>query len=243
MKRFTSRRCRTYTAVLLPAVLAFSCITLRAHGQSLPKLESPGLVVDSLESHESSAPALELPPHLETVAPRDEIDSDIELFTNQGEPVAIEPMSPEELESAPALNSPPKNKPAVNVVEPEQPLLPELEPAMPDLRDDLSYAPLPEPRYLNRPQLGVAGKLIRGWGFHIAEVFPGSAAERMQLERGDVILNINGQCISSIRSIEQQLARSAGEFEGQGIIKIDNVRGRTRCRTSQNRFLWLKFQL
>ena len=218
-------------------------MTQAAQGQSQPKLESPG-PVNSSGVQGSSTRNQEVPPALEAPRLGDKIDSNIELFTSEGEPVVIKPMSPEDLQLAPGLEAPGRGMPdEIVVVEPEQPLLPEVEQAMLELGEYRPTAPLLGTQNLPRPQLGVAGELVRGWGVKIVEVIPGSVAARMQLERGDVILNINGRCVSSIRSIEQQLLRSAGEFGGQGIIKIDNVRGRTRCGTASNRFLWLKFQL
>ena len=242
MKCFTSRRGLNYLSAILPTVIAFSCVTQAAQGQSQPKLESPGSV-DSSGVQGSSTRNLEVPPVLEAPRLGDQIDSNIELFTSEGEPVVVKPMSPEDLQLAPGLEAPGGMPDEIVVVEPEQPLLPEVEQAMPELGEYRPTAPLLGTQNLPRPQLGVAGELVRGWGFKIVEVIPGSVAARMQLERGDVILNINGQCVSSISSIEQQLSRSAGEFGGQGVIKIDNIRGRTRCGTSSKRFLWLKFQL
>ena len=251
MKRLISRRGLNYLSAILPTLVAFSCMTQAAQGQSQPKLESPRSV-DSSEVQESLTVNEELPPFLEMPDQGDELDSDIELFTSQGESVVIEPMSPEELQLAPRLEGPQANMPdEIIVVEPNQSLIPSAEQTfglgdaqtVPELRlfpPDTSQL---HPRSLPRPQLGVVGEVVRGWGFKIVDVIPGTAAARMQLERGDVILKINGQCVSSVNSIEQQLLRSVGEFSGQGVIKIDNVRGRTRCGASSTRFLWLKFQL
>ncbi len=242
MKRLTSRRRRNYLSAVLPTVFTFSCLAQTAYGQSQPKLESSGSVAESTEVEELSTPLQDMPV-LEAPDRGDKLDSDIEIFGSQGESVVIEPMSPEDLQSAPGLAAPGEVEPDEIIVGEPEYTLPEVEQAMPTLRGYRPAAPLTGRQNLPHPQLGVAGELVPGWGFRVTHVLPGSAAARMQLERGDVILNINGRCVSSIRSIEQQLLRSAGEFEGQGIIKIDNVRGRTRCGAASKRFLWLKFQL
>ena len=99
------------------------------------------------------------------------------------------------------------------------------------------------------PYLGAFGKIVPGWGFVIKEVVPESAANRMRLEPGDVILSINGRRATSMGAIYQEVQRSNVEFGGRGLIQIDNVRGRQhQCgyrgsSPNQKRFLWLKFTL
>ena len=95
MKRFTSRRGLNYLSAILPTLVAFSCVTQAAQGQSQPKLESPGSV-DSSGVQGSSTRNLEVPPVLEAPRLGDQIDSNIELFTSEGEPVVVKPMSPED---------------------------------------------------------------------------------------------------------------------------------------------------
>lgn len=99
------------------------------------------------------------------------------------------------------------------------------------------------------PYLGALGRIVPGWGFVIKAVVPDSAAARMQLEPGDVILSINGRRATSMKRIYWELSRSSSEFGGKGLVYIDNVRGRQqRCGyrgtlSGQERFLLLKFTL
>ena len=113
--------------------------------------------------------------------------------------------------------------------------------------------PAPPPSILLKPktttpQLGIIGKLVPGYGFAIAEVLPGSAAAKMKLETGDIILNINGRSIDSIETIQRELIRSQGHFAGEGLIRIDNIRARLQSKCNPNkphptRFIWLRFQM
>ena len=99
------------------------------------------------------------------------------------------------------------------------------------------------------PHLGVAGTMVRGWGFQIHQVLPNSPAARMQLEPGDVILNINGRRVDSVETIACALRQSQSQLKGRGLLQIDNVRARRQTcgyrGTSPQpaRYIWLKFAL
>ncbi len=187
---------------------------------------------------QTDLPNLSAPlPALNNDQPR--VDTDSEQFHGQGEPALLPPMTGQEPEIAPghehSLESPSESA----IITPPA-ALPET-PTQPPLVPETHHRPRLTPQ---RPQLGVAGAIVPHWGFRIVEVLPGSAAERMQLEPGDVILNINGHTVCSVAAIVRELNQSVGHYGGQGVIIIDNVRGRNHCGTSRAaRFVWLKFRL
>ena len=106
--------------------------------------------------------------------------------------------------------------------------------------------PTPAPQ---TPHLGVAGTMVRGWGFQIQQVLPHSAAARMNLEPGDVILNINGRRVDSAETIACAIRYSQNELGGRGLLRIDNVRARQHtcgyrgASPQPARYIWLKFAL
>ena len=104
-----------------------------------------------------------------------------------------------------------------------------------------------------RPNLGIYGRPIRGWGFAVQSVVPNSVAARMRLEPGDVILAVNGQPAGSAEVITEQLLISTQQNNGCGTVLIDNVRARNQrpvrtcngySRTNNRlRYQKLRFQL
>ena len=83
----------------------------------------------------------------------------------------------------------------------------------------------PQPR---RRSFGIAGEMVDGWGFKISRVSPGSIAAGMNLETGDVILNVNGRNVDCLETLQRELLRSRNRTDGLGLIRIDNVRARQK---------------
>ena len=73
-----------------------------------------------------------------------------------------------------------------------------------------------------QPLLGFSGHIEYGWGMMVDRVRRGSPADRMGLERGDVVVRINDQRIRSYDDYYTAL-RSAEE---RVRVQIDDVRGR-----------------
>ena len=71
-----------------------------------------------------------------------------------------------------------------------------------------------------RGYLGVMATMMYGSGLRIDSVNPGSAAERMGLETGDVILGVNGTAVRSIDQFQQNLGQSGGHVN----LTVRNVR-------------------
>ena len=81
------------------------------------------------------------------------------------------------------------------------------------------YLPIPP------PTMGVRG--IEGYGIvEVTSVVYGSAADRLGLEPGDYILEINGHKIESLNCISEALRSAALNDRGQIRVLIDNVRSR-----------------
>lgn len=74
------------------------------------------------------------------------------------------------------------------------------------------------------PRLGIMGHVDRGWGMVVDSVVRGTPASRIGLERGDVILRINGQEISSDWAYRKALMRAAEFDNGQLRLQIADVR-------------------
>lgn len=84
------------------------------------------------------------------------------------------------------------------------------------------------------PRLGIMGHLQRHWGFGMVvdSVNPGSTADRMGLERGDKIIEINNRQINSDRSYDESLRSAVRYQHGHITLKVVDVRtGRTTQRT------------
>ena len=79
------------------------------------------------------------------------------------------------------------------------------------------------------PRLGFTGRAIWNWGMHVDQVYYGSTAARQGLERGDVIMSINGRRINSMGDYFSAL--SAANYQGGWIsMVVDNVRARQTGR-------------
>jgi len=88
------------------------------------------------------------------------------------------------------------------------------------------------------PRLGIMGHLQRQWGFGMVvdSVNPGSTADRMGLERGDKIVEINNRQINSDRSYDESLWTAVRFQHGHVTLKVVDVRtGRTTQRTGHLR--------
>ncbi len=71
------------------------------------------------------------------------------------------------------------------------------------------------------PKLGFYGYIVPHRGMVITRVMPGSEAARIGLERGDVILSINGQQLCHNGDYERALRRSSGHLD----LRVRDVRG------------------
>ncbi|MDB5384501.1 MAG: hypothetical protein JWM11_147 [Planctomycetaceae bacterium] len=80
-----------------------------------------------------------------------------------------------------------------------------------------------------RPHLGIMEHFQFGLGMVVDSVFPGSPAERMGLERGDVIHRINGHEIVNDWTYRQALNRAV-QFDN-GFVNIHVIDVRTGQRT------------
>lgn len=78
------------------------------------------------------------------------------------------------------------------VAGPAMPVQPRLRPIVPP--------PVANPA---TPRLGFMGHMQRNWGMVVDSVNSGSTAARMGLERGDMIVRINGRQINSDRSYQE----------------------------------------
>lgn len=78
------------------------------------------------------------------------------------------------------------------------------------------------------PRLGIMGHIEYRWGMVVDSVVPGTTAHRMGLERGDVILRINGQDVSSDWSYRQALVRAVQFENGLVRMQIADVRSGQR---------------
>lgn len=84
------------------------------------------------------------------------------------------------------------------------------------------------------PRLGIMGHLQHHWGFGMVvdSVNPGSTADRMGLERGDRIVEINNRQINSDRSYNESLWNAVRFQHGRVTLKVVDVRtGRATQRT------------
>lgn len=201
----------------------------------------------SLEIDRAEQSIMELP-LLEGPSPGDGSFSSLNApQTTEGtelESVIEPPMSPGELEVAPGPAIQGEVVPPPILVEPQQfedGLWMEESPIMPPKSPSVERH---KPALPNRAVLGVYGTMVDGWGFKISAVATGSAAARMKIEPGDVIVKINGTSVTSVNSIQQQLRRSIESNGGTGTILIDNVRSRvkTSCQHSGSVRTCLRFQ-
>lgn len=71
------------------------------------------------------------------------------------------------------------------------------------------------------PKLGFYGYIVPHRGMVITRVMPGTEASRIGLERGDVILSINGQQLCHDGDYERALRRSHGHLD----LRVRDVRG------------------
>lgn len=85
------------------------------------------------------------------------------------------------------------------------------------------------------PRLGIMGHIEFGWGMSVDAVVRGTAASRIGLERGDVILRINGQEITSDQAYRQALL-NAVRFEN-GLLKMQIADVRSGRRVFRTGFL------
>ena len=78
------------------------------------------------------------------------------------------------------------------------------------------------------PRLGILGHVEYGWGMVVDSVVPYTTANRLGLERGDVILSINGQQISNDWAYRQALVRAVRFENGQVNLQVADVRSGRR---------------
>lgn len=74
-------------------------------------------------------------------------------------------------------------------------------------------------------KLGISGQTIGNYGVKIIGVQTGSLADRLQLERGDIILSVNGCRVRSVSELRGAL-KDAIRKGGKVVIKVDNIRAR-----------------
>ena len=93
-----------------------------------------------------------------------------------------------------------------------------------------------QPNYGNQTyRIGIDG-FSTGSSVEVRQVFPGTAAHRLQLEAGDRIISINGQDVRNMASLKSRL-NDAGINRGGNIsVLIDNVRAR-RGENGAQRFV------
>ena len=210
----------------------------------LPQLSGPDSAPNSSQSRtESATPDLNQP---SATMPRTEDD----VFGGQNLSESFGPLleSPDSIQiiPAPTLEAPEELMPGSwgDFQSLEKPPM-----ATDDYPQKVAPSYTPPTSAPQTPHLGVVGSVVRGWGFRIHQVLPHSAAARMKLEPGDVILNINGHQVDSLETIARALRYSQNGLGGRGLLRIDNVRARGhkcgyRGASSQPaRYIWLKFKL
>lgn len=74
-------------------------------------------------------------------------------------------------------------------------------------------------------RLGFTGTFLPGRGLRVEQVEWGTKAERLGLERGDVLLEINGQRLRSLGHYFQLLEDAAAWNDGRVSLVVRNVRG------------------
>lgn len=109
------------------------------------------------------------------------------------------------------------------VAGPAMPVQPRLRPIVPP--------PVTNPA---TPRLGFMGHMQRNWGMVVDSVNSGSTAAWMGLERGDMIVRINGRQINSDRSYQESLWSAVRFQNGKVTVTVVDVRtGRTAQRTGR----------
>lgn len=87
------------------------------------------------------------------------------------------------------------------------------------------------------PRLGFTGHMHYGQGMYVERVRRGSLAERLGLEAGDIIVEINGRRIRSDRDYAWALTEAAQHHDGHIDLLIDNVRARNGWDPGAQRFV------
>ncbi len=74
------------------------------------------------------------------------------------------------------------------------------------------------------PRLGFNGQISHGGGMYVNYVRHGTPAYWMGLERGDVIMRINGRRINSRHDYDHALRDAASHRGGRVVLLVDDVR-------------------
>ncbi len=74
------------------------------------------------------------------------------------------------------------------------------------------------------PKLGFQGQILGGYGMKVVSVNWGTPAQRIGLESGDVITQINGRQIRSQWDYDQALRDAAMYYSGRVNLQVRNVR-------------------
>ena len=107
-----------------------------------------------------------------------------------------------------------------------------------------SVAQVVVPPSKNRPKLGINGFMVPSgnrMGYKLTYVAPGSVAQRMGLERGDVIRRINDIHPLSQQEVITALNEAASYYGGKLSMEVENIRW--HLGQSNQRYVGLKGNL